>query len=288
MAYGFQWDRPANICTVQYNASRFSGPPILQPNLYTFIEKAAFKFGRAIIACTQELTWDETNYPADRCLAATKLSYRNTLTRLEGKPLYTGEPNVPPAAPNPNNITLIRIASDLHKVAPDIFSDYGLNPETLTDPSVPSEIRNKYAALVVQTQVIEELNNNWESRFPIQEKVWEFARDRLVNPVRTKVAGRVFTEYHQPRQYFSMRRWPPCEQRLASQKVIADSGPVVQKKIVKEVKPIKTNAEKKIELLKKKREPTHIGGGAPNFPFGETPYQQAYLSWRMTEDLKDG
>ena len=29
-------------------------------------------------------------------------------------------------------------------------------------------------------------------------------------------------------------------------------------------------------------------GGPPNFPFGETPYQQAFQSFRMEEDLKDG
>ncbi|KAJ8070333.1 hypothetical protein OCU04_000713 [Sclerotinia nivalis] len=286
-AYGIQLDYSTNTYTVQYNADRFTGPPIIQPNLYTFIEKASFKFGRAIAMYTEELTLDETHYTPELSLEIVNYSYGNTIKRSEGVELYPGEPNVPRANPNPNNITLIRIASDLYKVAPDIFTDHGLNPETLLDPIVPFQTRMKYAALMIQTQVIEELNNNWESRFPINEKVWGFARDRLVNPVRTVVAGRTFTEYHQPRQYFSMRRWPPCEQSPASQQVIRDSGPVLQAKITEAVVPKKTNEEKKMELLRKKQEPKHIGGGLPNFPFGETPYQQAYLSWRMQEDLKD-
>ncbi|KAF7949933.1 uncharacterized protein EAE97_003442 [Botrytis byssoidea] len=284
--YGIDWDEATNTFSVQYNAAGFTGPPIIQPNLYSFIEKAAFKFGRAIAMYTQELTMDEKHYTRELSLEVVHQSYSDTMKRLEGKELYPGEPNVPPASPNPNNITLIRIASDLHKVAPDIFTDHGLNLETLLDSSVPYSTRLQYSALVIQTQVIEELNNNWESRFPIKENVWGFARDRLINPVRTVVAGRTFTEYHQPRQYFSMRRWPPCEQSPASQQVIKVSGPVVQVKAVKEP-AIRKSKEKKMNSLRKKLEPVHIGGAPPNFPFGETPYQQAYQSWRITEDLKD-
>ncbi|KAF7892734.1 uncharacterized protein EAF02_000272 [Botrytis sinoallii] len=266
--YGIHWDEATNTFSVQYNAARFTGPPIIQPNLYSFIEKAAFKFGRAIALYTEELTMDERHYTRELSLEVVHQSYSDTMKRLEGKELHPGEPNVPPANPNPNNITLIRIASDLYKVAPDIFTDHGLNLETLLDSSVPYSTRLQYSALVIQTQVIEELNNNWESRFPIKENVWGFARDRLINPVRTVVAGRTFTEYHRPRQYFSMRRWPPCEQSAASQQII------------------KSNEEKKMDSLRKKQEPVHIGGAPPNFPFGETPYQQAYQSWRITEDLK--
>ncbi|TGO18063.1 hypothetical protein BTUL_0012g00070 [Botrytis tulipae] len=285
--YGIHWDEATNTFSVQYNAAGFMGPPIIQPNLYSFIEKAAFKFGRAIAMYTEELTMDEKHYTRELSLEVVHQSYSDTMKRLEGKELYPGEPNVPPANPNPNNITLIRIASDLYKVAPDIFTDHGLNLETLLDSSVPYSTRLQYSALVIQTQVIEELNNNWESRFPIKENVWGFARDRLINPVRTVVAGRTFTEYHQPRQYFSMRRWPPCEQSSASQQVIKVSGPVVQVKAVKEPAIRKSKEEKKKDSLRKKQEPVHIGGAPPNFPFGETPYQQAYQSWRITEDLKD-
>ncbi|KAF7913699.1 uncharacterized protein EAF01_000105 [Botrytis porri] len=285
--YGIHWDEATNTFSVQYNAAGFTGPPIIQPNLYSFVEKAAFKFGRAIAMYTEELTMDKMHYTRELSLQVVHQSYSDTMKRLEGKELYPGEPNVPPANPNPNNITLIRIASDLYKVAPDIFTDHGLNVETLLDSSVPYSTRLQYSALVIQTQVIEELNNNWESRFPIKENVWGFARDRLVNPVRTVVAGRTFTEYYKPRQYFSMRRWPPCEQSPASQQVIKVSGPVVQAKVVKEPAVRKSNEEKKMESLRKKQEPVHVGGGPPNFPFGETPYQQAYQSWRITEDLKD-
>ncbi|RAL68312.1 hypothetical protein DID88_007042 [Monilinia fructigena] len=171
------------------------------------------------------------------------------------------------------------------KIAPDIFETYNLNPYTLSDPAIPFKTRTQYAALMIQSQVIEELNNNWESRFPVNEKVWGFARDRLINPVRTVVAGRTFTEYHHPRQYFSMRRWPPCEQGLASQEVIRNSGPVIQTKVIKARKSV---GEKNLDSLKKPQEAQHIAGGLPNFPFGETPYQQAYLSYRVQEDLKDG
>ncbi|KAF7958583.1 hypothetical protein EAE96_002123 [Botrytis aclada] len=285
--YGIHWDEATNTFSVQYNASRFMGPPIIQPNLYSFIEKAAFKFGRAIAMYTEELTMGEKHYTRELSLQVVHQSYSDTIKRLEGKELYPGEPNVPPANPNPNNITLIRIASDLYKVAPDIFTDYGLNLETLLDSSVPYSTRLQYSALVIQTQVIEELNNNWESRFPIKENVWGFAHDRLTIPVSTVVAGRTFEEYYQPRQYFSMRRWPPCEQNSSGQQVIRDSGPVVQVKPVKQPAIKKSNEEKKMDVLREKQEPVHIGGVPPNFPFGETPYQQAYQSWRITEDLKD-
>ncbi|KAI9650722.1 hypothetical protein NHQ30_000745 [Ciborinia camelliae] len=286
-AYGIERNPADNKYTVQYNADRFTGPPIIQPNLYSFVEKASFKFGRSIAMYTEELTMDETHYTRDLCLDIVNISYQRTTLRSEGKALYPGEPNVPPGTPNPNNITLVRIASDLQKVAPDIFKSYGLNPETLTDPSVPLQTRMKYAALMIQTQVIEELNNNWESRFPIKENVWGFARDRLINPVRTVISGRTFEEYYQPRQHFSMRRWPPCEQSPENQEIIKKSGPEVQKKPKKEIVPRKTNEEKKLDMLRKSKKPKHIGGAPPNFPFGETPYQQNYLSWRMQEDLKD-
>lgn len=289
-AYGIEWTREGDqdVYTVQYNANGFKGPPIIQPNLYNFIERASFKFGRAIAMYTEELTMGENHYTRELGLDLVNISYQRTILRSEGKPLYPGEPNVPPATPNPNNITLIRIASDLHKVAPDIFTAHGLNPETLNDESVPLQLRTKYAALMIQSQVIEELNNNWESRFPVGENVWGFARDRLLNPVETVVAGRVFTEHYQARQFFSMRRWPPCEQCSASQGVIKASGPELQKKVERQVVPRKTIQEKQLERLSKPKEAKHIGGAPPKFPFGETPYQQAYMSWRIQQDLKDG
>ncbi|KAA8576100.1 hypothetical protein EYC84_006262 [Monilinia fructicola] len=268
LMYGIQYrsEGGENVFTVQYNADRLTGPPIIQPNLYSFIEKASFKFGRAIAAYTEELTLDETHYTRELCLDIVNLSYQRVVLRSEGKPIYPGEPNVPPATPNPNNITLVRIASDLEKVAPDIFETYNLNPNTLSDPAVPLKTRTRYAALMIQSQVIEELNNNWESRFPVNEKVWGFARDRLVNPVRTVVAGRTFTEYHRPRQYFSMRRWPPCEQSLASQEVIRDSGPVIQAKVVKKAVPRKAIGEKKLDSLRKTAGAATYSGRAAQFP----------------------
>ncbi|QSZ30852.1 hypothetical protein DSL72_000410 [Monilinia vaccinii-corymbosi] len=289
LMYGIEYRREGDedVYTVQYNADRLVGPPIIQPNLYTFIEKAAFRFGRAIAMYTEELTLDEDHYTRALCLDIVNLSYQRTLLRSEGKPLYPGEPNVPPATPNPNDVNLLRIASDLHHVAPDIFTSHGLKPDTLLDASIPLKTRTQYAAQMIQSQVLEELNNNWESRFPVHEKVWGFARDRLINPVQTVVAGRIFTEFHRPRQYFSMRRWPPCEQGPESQRVIGESGPVVQAKTSKEAALQRTiEEEEKFDPSRNPQEAKHIEG-APHFPFGETPYQQAYLSWRIQDDLKD-
>jgi hypothetical protein len=197
-------------------------------------------------------------------------------------------------SPAANCITLQRIAQDLDKVAPELADDAGFpddwDPHTMTE---------EQAATLIQMQILEELNNNWESRFPENEHVWEFATPRVTPVAITHTPEGRLLEGSQPlvinprvKNFFSMHRWPVACQCEKTQRIIFASGPNIQempKAIVppQRAGPRTSDGVRRDTTAQPARE-RHIRGQKPYFPFGETPYQRAYLGWRMEQDLKDG
>jgi hypothetical protein len=159
------------------------------------------------------------------------------------------------------------MAQDLHRIAPDLAKDAGFNfggdIKTITEVE---------AAALLQMQIIEEANNNWESRFPETENVWDFAAPRLDFEFVPRLT-----------QFFNMRRFPVCCQYRATQTAIGRSGPIVQRKVVSVVWTTLVANGRQCKKMTRQ-----LKGHQPNFPFGETPYHQAYLSFMMEQDLKDG
>ena len=202
-----------------------------------------------------------------------------------------------------NSITLQRMAQDLDRVAPELADDAAFPADW--DPLTMTE---EQAAILIQMQILEELNNNWESRFPENEHVWEFATQRVTpitithNTDGNPLGGRrPLVMLPKVKNFFSMRRWPVTCQCEETQKNIFDSGPVIQPKSDATVPPhqvaqraraavrgdVRADVRRDTTAHPQRRE-RHVRGQTPHFPFGETPYQQAYLSWRMEQDLKDG
>ena len=275
------YDPDTHKFTVQYDSFGLTGRPILQPNKYEYLQKIAFRLGREIGDLLFDLT--QTYDTATRAEIQAESSNRaqqilEEITEKEHDP-------------NAKEISLQRIALDLHKIAPDLAAE---KPDILQKIQAdPDSLTEQEAATLIQMELIQEINNNWESRFPVNEHVWDFAASRLEKTIqlpgsKKKVAAPV------PR-YFDMQRWPlPCQGK-ETQRRIMESGPRVIEEEEAEGEgeqppPQEARAEMRTDLLQEgPRLERHTGRGQrPYFPFGETPYQQAYLSFRMEEDLKDG
>lgn len=179
------------------------------------------------------------------------------------------------------------MALELHKIAPYLASEHAIVVE-----KEPLKIEPSDAAMLLQMQMLEEISNAWEPRFPEQpERLWDFADDRVEPQTRT-INGRTFQARRRITQFFDVRRFPACCQDTATKTAIAQSGPQLQTRTsttatTNTTAPVQqTPAEQRAEALKKNIR--HIQGQRPHFPFGETPYQQAYQSFCMEWDLADG
>lgn len=109
-----------------------------------------------------------------------------------------------------------------------------------------------HAGQLLQMQIIEELNNNWESRFPEKENIWTFAVLNL-EPVARELNGMKVKSVPLPNRYFDMRQWPLECQSKATQALIKASGPIIQEKpkILEPAKPVPSRAAKEAEALGK-------------------------------------
>jgi hypothetical protein len=252
---------------VQYNALGRKGPPIVQPNKFHYLQKLAFMLGRDMLYCTR-LMAEKVDRAPHYCLGkqlAALVQAEDMMESIKSDDESQERPSVDTIVRS--TATLQSMAQNLHRIAPDLAKDAGFNfgggIKTITETE---------AAALLQMQIIEEANNNWESRFPETEHVWDFARPRLDFEVVPRLT-----------QFFNMRRFPVCCQSSETQTTIDQSGPIVQEKAVPVIQTTpmadRRRSKKKTRYLKAQK---------PYFPFGETPYQQAYLSFRMEQDLKDG
>ncbi|RDW75881.1 hypothetical protein BP5796_06702 [Coleophoma crateriformis] len=227
-------------------------------------------------------------------------------------------------------LSLRAIARELDQIAPDLTKEAGVDR---THATLGCQAR------VIQMQVIEEANNNWDLVFPEKEEVWSFAASRLsrtqspsyVKPSPKEAAevqkfidsDRTTLQYLQderirspttwcrgkynqlltlqeqivddedylgkakpkPRQFFSMFRWPVEVQNPAQQLSIISSGPIVDEKPAPTTQPDYDHGH--TADARRPRE-IHVGQGQPpHFPFGETPFQQAWQSFRMEWELRN-
>jgi hypothetical protein len=255
------------------------GPPIVQPNKYHYLQKVAYRIGRDIAENLHVVAgdgMDKTQYLRDQYQAfGGAARYMNAIPPEDLSPGLLST-----SATEPTEVNLQRLAVELNKIAPDLAEDAGI---------IPGKLDEKEAASLLQMEILEEASNNWESRFPENEHVWEFAKPRVELHNRT-VRGRVVQVRQRQQQFFRLDRYPlPC-QCEATQTAIQQSGPQVQEKPeVKSPTPEPTGTQ--VVTAGYDQRPIEIHRGMdkpPFFPFGETPYSAAYLDWRMQNDLKDG
>jgi hypothetical protein len=272
---GVKYDEEGKL-EVQYDVSGRVGPPILQPNKFHYLQKLGFRLGRDLKKNALVLAGEDPN-PKDRvesqldARAAAEAEMDNILPADR-----SGEP-IGSSNPPPRNITLQRMAQDLHKIAPDLAVEAGFQIQSGVD------ISKRQAATLLQMQILEEASNNWEFKFPEKENVWNFASDRVEITTRM-IRGRSVEGRPRTTQYFHMRRFPPCYQSEATKTLIKKSGPIVQEKPIPIVHPA-TDTDQKTRIEQKVR---HIRGREPYFSLGESAYERAFLSWRMEQELKDG
>lgn len=269
---------------VRYDSQGTIGPCIVQPNKIEYLLQLSWHLGRCIkrllhTLATYEGTFDEE---LAEVLDGSNVTERDFMKNLKDNDLlfyhqewYGSEEEFIPSE------SLIEIALELHCIAPDLAERASIHFED----DKREKMTEKQAAILLQIQLLEENNNNWESRFPENEHVWDFAAPRLIpNHRELEVGGEKIRVTTGPRRYFNMRRYPVGCQTEATQLAIKSSGPTVAEK---------SDAKKAIKLKQEEPEqrPGEIYRGwnePPNFPLGETPYQQAFLSWRMDQELADG
>lgn len=178
-----------------------------------------------------------------------------------------------------NVISLGKIARDLHQVAPDLANEALINMDS-------DAVDEHGHASIIQMQLIQESNNNWDPLFPEGEHMWGFAASRLT-PSPESATSRPAQQ--KIKQYFNLRRWPVWAQEEKVQTAVKSSGLVIQEK-PKDPTPTSQAQDNVMgDIMAEMPRERYTGrGGPPMFPFGETPYQQAFISWRMQQDLADG
>lgn len=267
----------AHGAEVNYDKSGTVGPPILQPNKIEHLRKLGYRLGRDCRECLNILASDYV--PTQECLKEQGELLKNSLEAMS---------TIDSPAPDAEFSDLKKMALELHKIAPDLAN----HAQMIFEDHEPRKMTEAQAGQLIQMQVLEEVSNNWELRFPENEHVWDFAEDRL-RDVEKNINGRKVLVKPRPRQFFNMRRWPVSLQTKEVQKAIIASGPVVQEKPEPPAAPQSlTGAQLKAQVTTASKRPPktdrHIRGQRPSFPFGETPYQAAFQSFRMDQDLADG
>lgn len=272
---GVRYDEEGKL-EVRYDVSGRVGPPILQPNKFHHLQKLAFRLGRDLKKNALVLACEDPN-PEERvegqldARAAAEAEIDNILPAdRSGEPIGTSDQPT-------RNVTLQRMAQDLYKIAPDLAVEAGFQIKSGVD------ISERQAATLLQMQILEEASNNWEFKFSEKEHVWNSASDRVETTTRM-IRGRSVEGRPRIKQFFHMRRFPPCCQSEATKTLIKNSGPIVQEK----PEPIIHQATDTDQKAHKEQKVRHIRGREPYFSLGESAYERAFLSWRMEQELKNG
>lgn len=269
-------DEDAQEYMVRYDFYGTVGQPIIQPNKYEYLQTLAYRLGRDIRKIAKLLSESQTADNIFRLQHEAQLRASEQLDKITRERVSNGG----------RDISLQKLARDLHKVAPDLAEELGVH---ITDD--PASLTKQQAAQILQMQIIQESNNRWEMRFPEKENVWGFAAPRLTATAMHPRTKRVVpTKQH---QFFDMRRWPPECQGRRTQTAIARSGPALQSR----PEDLKSPTEKELENIRQQNleqsrnlsKERHTGRGQrPYYPFGESRYTQGWLSFRMEDDLKNG
>ncbi|PBP27637.1 hypothetical protein BUE80_DR001431 [Diplocarpon rosae] len=262
---------------VRYNADGETGPPIVQPNKECHLQHLAYRLGRDTSDVLRDLS-EPLLSPAE----AIEEQQRALEFGMKGMTKVTPEDRGKTDdtfVVDPQTITLQRLAREA------IASTPGLAEEADVDDI--DAITSAEAAAVIQIKTLREISDNFEAKFPKTDDVWDFASDRLEETTEER-DGRKITMKPRLTQFFSMRRYPICCQSQTTRKAIHNSGPVIADKIQVGAGPDVPTATRTRESYEPEREARHIRGQVPYYPFGETPYQEAYQSHLMEYELRDG
>lgn len=283
-----KYNAETNSYEVRYDADGTIGPPIIQPNKFEHLQRAALKLGRDIGIKTKQLSTDlsdnkEKLYMQHEFIEKSKLE----MDRLAAKRGLKTDSTAPDDS-SAKDVSLRRMARDLNAIAPDLLKEAGITPDNPLDNDWLDTLTEKDAATVIQMQILEEANNCWEPRFPQDEHIWDFASSRLNSGETGPHGDRVRAPGH---AYFDIRRWPLSDQTQEVQDRITGNGLEIQEKPVPP-KPYSPKTRAQIIADRKKQlreEGRHTGKGQPpSFLLGETPFQQSWASYEIETDLADG
>ncbi|KAL3418086.1 hypothetical protein PVAG01_09801 [Phlyctema vagabunda] len=290
-----------------------------------FFSILAFKLGRMIRAATEGYENGKPVYPA----LAERLDYHFLATQFSKKGMA-------------ESCELTKLdRSPLRAHAKDLHTHVNSHAaEAKLENFCPKGSSEADCAKIVQMEILEELNNNYDNIFPEQEDVWSFASDRLgiarqpgfvvpndsgletirttINQVDEEIEKLLEFQINKPEKwtrkifdrlmaledvveeledatgikkpitrYFDIRTWPVESQVEDLQDAIVNSGPVVQEGPVKRKRSSRTAGPRRIhETAHERRREQHFGRGQwPLMPFGETKYQQQWMSFQMSHDL---
>lgn len=287
---GVRFDDKLKSHVVTYGASGNAGPPVLMPHKYELFEKLAYRLGRE---CRAMLDFSLGPYkPTKNCLEdQLNLIQKvyDAMHKLTDEDRAEIDEDGIAHIPDKKVYNLKNMALNIHKIAPDIAEHLAEDDKIKFPIKNPTQMSEAHAGMILQMQIIEEVSNNWELRFPENEHVWDFADERL-QEVSVNVGDRMVKKRPPKRQFFHMQRFPLAYQNPEKQALIITSGPVVQEKPVQTVSTVSQVQQTPAmnSLQPPPKVDRHIRGQQPSFPFGETPYQAAFQSFRIEQDLKDG
>ncbi|KAH7379870.1 hypothetical protein BKA64DRAFT_765442 [Cadophora sp. MPI-SDFR-AT-0126] len=282
---------------VQYDAQGTIGPPIIQPNKYEYLQRLAFRLGRDILRVLETL--QDPPIDAEHAFADQTVTARLAEEQMKHiTPEERGQDEFGSTV-DLNNINLVNIAREVCSAAPHLAEGLGIevpfrNPYISTPP-VEVQLNETEAAALIQLKILEEIHNNFEPKFPVDETVWDFASERLATEMITR-NGRTIVQRKQQTKFFSVRRYPICCQTKETKEAIKNSGPKIQEEPVVPVQTEEQQIQKYEDERAKAAEEAakgpvkkarHIRGQRPYYPFGETPYQEAYQSHIMEYELRD-
>ncbi|EKD12574.1 hypothetical protein MBM_09143 [Drepanopeziza brunnea f. sp. 'multigermtubi' MB_m1] len=264
---------PDGKLEVTYNAQGDKGPVIVQPNKETFLQELAYGLGREIVNVLEDMRAPQmTRQQAAIVLDRAEALVQKKMSLLT--PADRGQTDESSPV-NTNLINLVLLAREAIATTPSLVAELEID-----DVDNMSE---QEAAAVIQTKTLQELSDNFEPKFRATNDVWGFASDRLAEQRRAR-SGRDVPVKPRPTQFFSMLRYPVCCQSPAAQKAIESSGPVIESRTQTLVPPPPGGRRRGAHDKTKVR---HIRDQVPHYPFGETPYQEAYQSYLMDYELRD-
>ncbi|KAI6712480.1 hypothetical protein JHW43_004963 [Diplocarpon mali] len=250
-------------------------PPIVQPNKEDHLQQLAYRLGRDICGVLRDLC-EPFLSPGD----AIQEQYRALECGMREMTEVTSADRgqIEATLVDPQTITLQRLAREAIATTPGLAIEAGLDgTDAITLPE---------AAAVIQIKTLQEISDNFEAQLPKTDDVWDFASDRLEEATE-EIDGRKITTKPRLTQFFSMRRYPVCCQSQTTRAAIQSSGPVMADKVQVNAAPgVATTARPGVSS-EPDSELRHIHGQVPHYPFGETPYQEAYQSHVMEYELRD-
>jgi len=149
------------VAEVIYDSTGTSGLPILQPRKYHYFQLLAYRLGRDSRTCLMIATSDYK--PMKECLTEQLVGLRDSLQAM-GDVTQNDRFQSILSNHETNSIDnkLQCLALEIHKVAPYLAEDATMK---FPDGDI-RKMNESQAAQILQMQIIEEISNNWELRFP--------------------------------------------------------------------------------------------------------------------------